>query len=162
MNDYLDIEKLIINQNEGLGISVIYDGNTYNNIQVFRCFPMSEPFKYLSIRLGNEEDKELGIIENPSKLEKTYQDILIDALRRRYYVPEIIKIVGHKNKNGYNIFDCITTAGKKEVIVFDLVWSLSVAVNKAIVLKDVYENLYEIKDYQYSNDKYMKYIRSFV
>lgn len=159
---FIDSNKIKFNKHENELLSCTYDGKTYESVKIIRCFPLTSPYAYLSICYEEDnETKELGIIEKIDDLSLQDKSFILQDLTLRYFIPQILKIEKRISKQ-YHDFICITDAGKKDVRVKELIYSLFPTPNGDLLIKDCDENYYLIKDYMHSKDKHIKYIRSFI
>jgi len=65
------------------------DGKDYDEILLYRAFPHSSPYEYISVR---NDDKEIGVIKDIRKLEQKCQDEAIRELHLRYLMPVVKQI----------------------------------------------------------------------
>lgn len=87
----------------------IRDDRTVLSAKVKRVFPISDPNKYLSILDG--ADKEVGILRNPSDLDRDSKAALEAELDRRYFTPVIREIRALKQDGGMWLFNVVTQRG---------------------------------------------------
>ena len=161
--EFLDTSKIKFSKNEYELLSCTYDGKFYESVKILRCFPMSSPMELLSVCYSEDEEvKEIGIISKIDDLNEENKGYVLDDLILRYFIPEIIKINKHRVKNQFQNFYCETTAGLKEIRVKEIIYNLFPTPNGDLLIRDCDENYYLFKDYKKSNDKHLKYIRSFL
>jgi hypothetical protein len=60
-------------------------------VVVRRCFPWSEPLRYISLR--NDEDEELALVEDPEGLEPASREALETAMAEAGFVLEVVRVV---------------------------------------------------------------------
>ena len=67
---------------------------TYEDVKVFRSFPLSDPSKYISLRVGKtrSEETEIGVIRDLAEIQPESREILWQELVRRYLIHIITKI----------------------------------------------------------------------
>ena len=72
----------------------IGDIGTYQDVKVFRSFPLSDPSKYISLRVGRtkSDETEIGVIRDLAEIEPESREILWQELVRRYLIHIITKI----------------------------------------------------------------------
>lgn len=108
---YLDAKQVRIRIPDGstrLRVEIIED-RTVLSAKIKRIFPISDPDTYLSVLDG--ADKEIGVLRNPSELDKDSQAVLKQELDRRYFTPTIKEIRGLKQDGGMWLFNVVTQRG---------------------------------------------------
>lgn len=159
--EFLDCKQIRFTKNENEFLTCIYQDKKYESIKVFRCFPLTNPSSYLSLRYGSEDDlTEIGIIENINSLANEDKALIMEDLSLRYFIPEIIQIHKRSYKRQYYSFDCLTNAGKTTIQVKDIIYNVFSTPQGDLLIRDCDENYYIIKDYKNSKDKHVKFIRS--
>lgn len=161
--NYLMCDKLIFIANDNQLLSCKYLDVVYENVKLIRCFPLSKPFSYISVCYEKDEENfELGIIEDINLLDETSKNAVINNLSLRYFIPTIEKINKRKFKKRFYTFSCITSAGEKEIVIKDIGYNVFVISKTDLLIKDVDENYYIISSFANSKDKNIKFIRSFL
>ena len=161
--EYIDCSKLKLVKNDNQLITCTYDNKVYESVKVTRCFPLTNPLSYISLRyVIDDEYKEIGSIKDISELDDNNKKLILEDLELRYFIPEIIKIYKKSFKRQFYNFKCLTNAGEREIRVKDIIYNLFVTPKGDLLIKDCDENYYLIIDYKKSNDKNVKFIRSFL
>ena len=62
----------------------------YPRISVHRCFPFSDPDRYISIREPEADGKEIGLIEDIRRLPGETRAMLEEQMALRYFTPVIL------------------------------------------------------------------------
>lgn len=88
-----------------------FAGKTYPRIAVHRCFPFSDPDRYISIREPEGDGREIGLIDDLTALPTATQSLLRDQLALRYFIPKILKVRDIKDEYGYSYWDVQTDRG---------------------------------------------------
>ena len=83
----------------------------YPRISVHRCFPFSDPDRYISIREPEADGKEIGLIEDIRRLPGETRAMLEEQMALRYFTPVIQKIHSIKEENGFSYWDTDTDRG---------------------------------------------------
>ncbi len=109
---YLTKENAEFSRTEGGFVSLKYDGKEWDRVQVIRLFPFTEPDKFISIRTVEERSKEIGVIEDFSKVTKETKEMLLEQLNLHYFTPVIKKIINIKDEYGYAYFHVMTDRGE--------------------------------------------------
>lgn len=113
-------------------------------VTVSRILPFSQPEKYLSIR--DEENAELGIIADLSTFPEDQRALLREALRLRYFSPQILEIRSVKEKMGYLYMEVRIEGGERVFAVKDYSRSLRAIDAHRLMVTDVEGNRYVIPD----------------
>ena len=80
-----------------------------------RAFPFSVSQEYLSVQ--DASGKEIGIISDPSQLDRQSRELMESELDRRYFTPKITAIQSLKNEGGMWTFVVQTQRGNAEFYV---------------------------------------------
>ena len=92
-------------------LSMTFFDKTYPRVAVHRCFPFSDPERYISIREPEGDGREIGLIDDLKALPKETQTLLKDQLALRYFIPKILKVRDIKDEYGYSYWDVQTDRG---------------------------------------------------
>lgn len=149
--EYLDASKVSISRNAFAELVVqLPDGSTHTKVEPVRSFPLSETVRFITL-LDSEGD-EIGIVEDARKLAPQSQDVLIEELEKRYFMPRITKINSLDGQFGVTLWDVETTQGPVEFGMrtrYDIV-TLG---NGRVLIKDADGNRYEIENYNKLDQK---------
>lgn len=74
-----------------------------------RAFPFSATQNYLSVQ--DASGKEIGIVTDPSQLDRQSRELMDEELDRRYFTPKITSIQSLKNEGGMWTFGVQTQRG---------------------------------------------------
>jgi hypothetical protein len=127
-------------------LSLNYKGEFYKRVKIIRLFPFSDADRYLSVRDQGNSDKEIGIIEDLSEMKEDTQKLIKEQLDLCYFTPEINKILDIKDEYGYAYFHVMTDKGECKFAInmgSNAVTKLS---DTRLIIMDVDENRFEIKD----------------
>jgi hypothetical protein len=149
---YLTPENIKIFKGEfnTLNLLLIEDGILYKSVFVVSCFPVTNPYNFISVFYQKEtgETEEIGIIKDISAFPEEEKNLIIETLNKHYFYYEIKKIIDIKWKFGFLLFKVETDKGEKE---FYLKWERSKAIDigrKGKLLIDIFEDRYIIPDVQ--------------
>jgi hypothetical protein len=149
---YLTPENIKIFKGEfnTLNLLLIEDGILYKSVFVVSCFPVTNPYNFISVFYQKEtgETEEIGIIKDISAFPEEEKNLIIETLNKHYFYYEIKKIIYIKWKFGFLLFKVETDKGEKE---FYLKWERSKAIDigrKGKLLIDIFEDRYIIPDVQ--------------
>ncbi len=126
-------------------LSLVFEGNTFEKINLVRLFPYEYEYEYIAI-LG-ADNKEITMIRDLRDLDYSSRQIVAEHLRYKYYMPEITKVKSIREKMGFLYVNVETTSGAKEVCVADFVSNIRVISDKILSITDVEGNKYRINDF---------------
>ena len=122
----------------------------FERIVIFRCFPITNPNEFLSVREPDSRKmgrgKEIGMIRHMSDFPKEQQDLFVEELDRRYFSPEITKINSVKDKFGYMYWDAETDAGNMTFILNKPFSNIRQLEDGRVFIHDMDGNSFHIKD----------------
>lgn len=127
-------------------LSLDCNGKHYKRVRIVRLFPFSDAQRYLSVRDHGDADKEIGIIEDLNSMSEETQSLINEQLNLSYFTPVISKIYEIKDEYGYAYFRVMTDKGECRFAInmgSNAVTKLS---DTRLIIKDVDENRFEIKD----------------
>ena len=131
---------------EGGFISLDYEGRHYDRVKVVRLFPFTDANKYLSIREYGGSSKEIGIIEDLDAMPEETKTLIEHQLRLCYFTPVISKIYNIKDEYGYAYFHVLTDKGECKFAINMGSNAVSKLSDTRIIIQDVDENRFEIRD----------------
>lgn len=110
-------------------------------VRVHRCFPWSEPGRFLSLR--DEKDKELALIEDLAALDAASREVLELAQAEAGFVLEVERIVSAEEVFEIRHFKVVTKQGPRTFQTKLDEWPREVP-RGGYLLKDVSGDLYHI------------------
>ena len=124
------------------------DGPRYPRVVLRCCFPVSGEEVYLSVREANEEEEtEIGIIQNWTGLAEADRQAVAAELGLHYFVPRILRVYRIKDELGFLYWHVETDKGDKEFVMRNSVIHYTREVSPGhYLLIDVNEARYEIPD----------------
>ncbi len=144
---YLDAAELTFTRSEvGTVRLEIRDEACYLRVVIRRLMPLSNPDSYIS--LAADEDTEIGILVNPSKLALESEKILQEELDKRYFTPTIEKIYRVKEQFGIHEWEVETERGRVTFAVRGLNQNIKQVPPARLFVTDVRGNRYDIPDYR--------------
>ena len=122
----------------------------FERIVIFRCFPITNPDEFLSVREPDSKKmgrgKEIGMIRYMRDFPEDQQKLFLEELDRRYFSPEIIKINSVKDKFGYTYWETETDAGSMTFILNNPFSNIRALEDGRIFIHDIDGNSFQIKD----------------
>ena len=144
---YLDAAALTFTRSEvGTARLEIQREACYLRVVVRRLMPLSNPDQYIS--LAADEDAEIGILVNPSKLDSKSFEILQEELDKRYFTPTIQKVYQVKEQFGIHEWEVETERGRITFLVRGLNQNIKQVPPARLFVTDVRGNRYDIPDYR--------------
>ena len=143
---YLTKDNCTFARTKGGFVSLTCGEKTYERVNLYRTFPLTDPDKYISVREADEKAKEIGIIADLDDLDKEQAQMICEQLKLRYFTPIIEKIIDVKDEYGHAYFHVKTTYGVYRFTTHmggDAVVSLS---ESRVMFTDLDGNRYEIPD----------------
>lgn len=136
--------KQSIFETEGDGFLSLTIGDTcYKQVSLIRLLPFDQPNAYISCV---SQEKEIGVIEDIAQFSEQQQKILQDQLYFRYYLPEVEKIISMKEKMWFLFIRAIVNGQERELCLHDLYNSIKYYNHTDVLLTDVEENRYLLRD----------------
>ena len=135
----------VFKQTEGGFIGLDYKDGHYGRVKIVRLFPFSDENRFLSVR-EYDSGREIGIIEDLDSMTDTAKDLIGKQLKLTYFTPVISKIFKIKDEYGYAYFPVMTDKGECRFAInmgSNAVIKLS---DTRLVIMDVDENRFEIRD----------------
>ena len=143
---YLDPEKIrLFRSPMGSPRLEILEEVCYTRVAVRRILPLSDPDRYISLGIG--EEVEIGIIEEPSRLDSESLKILREELDKRYFTPIIRKVHHVKERFGIHDWEVETSRGRITFSVQGLHQNVRQFPPARLLVTDVRGNRYDIPDY---------------
>jgi len=145
--------------------AVLADGTTHDDVLVYRTRPISDPSRFISIRVGvtQSEQREIGLIRNLAALAPEQSRLLKEELAKRYFIHIVTQIRSMREEFGYLYWDCDTDKGRREFPTAR--WDQSKVVHadeNCHIITDVDGNRYEIRNLSQldpdSRSRFLRYI----
>ena len=122
----------------------------FERIVIFRCFPITNPDEFLSVREPDSKKmgrgKEIGMIRYMRDFPENQRKLFLEELDRRYFSPEIIKINSVKDKFGYTYWETETDAGSMTFILNNPFSNIRALEDGRIFIHDIDGNSFQIKE----------------
>ncbi len=135
-------------------------GEDEQRVMLCRQFPFELHWEFISVL--DAEQNELGIIRNVELFEDETREMLVTELRRRYYSPEIKRIISMKERYGFSYWKVETEEGEVSFTLHDTFRSIiRVGENRAILF-DVNGNRFEIPDVSALDRKSLKKVELYL
>lgn len=141
---WLDPQKLRFFKHKGVLRLTIDEERSYWKVQVYRCFPLTDPNRYISVR--DAMNREIGLISDLSELPPDSQKVVKEELERRYLVPVVKRIIGIKERMGMLMWEVETERGYRRFLTRASQEGIEQPEPHRCVLVDLDGNRYYIPD----------------
>jgi hypothetical protein len=129
----------------GAALEIRIEGEgDWGETRAVRAFPLTDERRFLSLR--DAEDREIGIVADPAALPPADREALETAAAQRYLVPVVRRILKADQRFGMVEWDVETDRGRCRFATRDLRERALRPDPWRIVLVDVDENRYEVRD----------------
>ena len=136
----------VFTRTDGGFVSLDLDGKHYDRVKIVRLFPFSDADKYLSVREYEGAGKEIGIIEDLDSMPAETREVIMHQLTLCYFTPVISKIYSIKDEYGYAYFHVMTDKGECRFAINMGSNAVSKLSDTRLIIADVDENRFEIRD----------------
>jgi len=133
---------------------------TYLDVKFAYAFPLSDPEHFIGVLDGR--DRSIGIFSDIDELDEASQELARQALKRRYFIPDIVRILGLREEFGVVYFDVETDRGPREFVVRGLRDSIEILDNGRILIADTDGNRYNIPNWQQMDARSRRLLASFI
>ncbi len=147
---------------EGGFLSLDYNGVHYDRVRVVRLFPFTDADKFLSIREYENDGKEIGIIEDLASMPEETVELIKKQLSLHYFTPVISKIYSIKDEYGYAYFHVLTDKGECKFAINMGSNAVSKLSDTRLIIQDVDENRFEIRDVEQLTQKERRMLDMFL
>jgi hypothetical protein len=117
---------------------------SFLSIGVHRAFPVSNPDRYIGLLDG--AGKDIGLIGDPSHLDRESRELLDEELELRYFVPVVKRVVSVKEEFGSVYWSVETNRGQADFVVRNPKDSTQELSGNRVILTDVDGNRFEFPD----------------
>ncbi len=123
---------------------------SFERVIILRSFPVTNPDEFLSVREPDSKKqgrgKEIGMIRFITDFDDETQKLFKEELDRRYFTPEIVKILSVKDRFGYLYWDVVTTAGSVTFVLNNPFSKIRILEDGSILINDIDGNVFSISD----------------
>lgn len=128
-------------------------------VRVHRCFPWSEPGRFLSLR--DDDDEELALVHGMEELDEASRRVLEGALAEAGFVLEVTRIVDVDEEVEIRTWEVETRQGPRSFQTRLDDWPTDVP-GGGIVIRDVAGDLYHVADPEAMDAKSRRWLWAFV
>lgn len=141
---WLDPQKLRFFKHKGVLRLTIGEERSYWKVQVYRCFPLTDPNRYISVR--DAMNREIGLISDLSELPPESQKVVKEELERRYLIPVVKRIISIKERMGILMWEVESERGYRRFLTRASQEGIEQPEPHRCVLVDLDGNRYYIPD----------------
>lgn len=116
----------------------------YGRVVLHRAFPFDNPTRIISVQ--DEEGNEIGIIRDLADFDENTRAELELVLDKKYFIPEIKKIISAKDRFGFLYCKCETDCGICEFVIRNPYSNIIHSGEKSVFIIDIDGNRYAISD----------------
>lgn len=124
----------------------------FERVVILRAFPITNPDEFLSVREPDSKKKgrgkEIGMIRYMNDFDEATSRLFLEELDRRYFTPQLTKILAIKDKFGYLYWDAETSAGHVTFVLTNPFSNIRVLEDNRIIVNDIDGNVFEISEPQ--------------
>ena len=118
-------------------------GDVERAVWVRRCFPWSEPTRFVSLR--DDEEREFALVRDPAELEPSSRRVLEDAMVAAGFVFEIIRVMGIEEEVEIRHWRVETRQGARSFQTRLDAWPRLLP-HGGLLVRDVAGDLYHVAD----------------
>lgn len=134
----------IFRTDDGAARLELAEKQTFLRFSVSRLFPVTRRRELISF--CDSGDAEIGVLPSLRSLPKEMRRIVLEELRRRYFVPEITRVHSLKDEYGVLYWDVDTTRGRREFVVREPRDNIREFGGGKMQITDVDGNIFEVRD----------------
>jgi hypothetical protein len=114
---YIDPAELRIFRDDSNNICAEVEGRgEWKKVAFKLAFPYSDPDRFVSIQ---HEGGQIGILRDVAELSGASQEVLREALARRYHIPEVVRILEVRDGKSAAVWTVQTEHGTRTLMVRD-------------------------------------------
>lgn len=141
---WLNPNELRFFRHNGVLRLTVGDDRSYWKVQVYRCFPLTDPDRYISVR--DAANNEIGILYELRALTPENQQLVREELQRRYLVPIVHRILSVQERHGLLAWEVETDRGRHRLLTRAPQESIEQPEPHRCVITDVDGNRYYLPD----------------
>ena len=135
-------------------LDATYKDDTHRNVRCVPLFPLSGKEGYISVlRKKEKEYEELGIIKEMALFPKEQQELVLEDVSFRYFVPEITEVSKIVKRSGLEEWQVKTDKGDRTISIRDRKESVTLTDIGVVFVTDSDKCRYKITDYRTLKEK---------
>ena len=144
------LDALIVSVEQSAGGAVLVrlaGGQEFRDVAFVQLFPHSDPKRYISVRQKQgAEYSEIGIIGDLMALPENAQNMVLEDIRLRYFVPGIIEIASITTRRGADAWIVETDRGHASFTVRERSENVTTTDQGIVLVTDTDKCRYKIAD----------------
>jgi hypothetical protein len=145
----LDASNISVEQSPDTMTVTLDNGQPYHDVAFTQMFPHSDPVHYLSVRARQGTDYvEIGIIKDLESMPVDLRQLILDDIRRRYFLPLIIEIASIRTASGTDTWIVETDRGPKTFTVRERSENVTSTDLGVVMITDTDKCRYKIADFR--------------
>ena len=146
----LDPKQVRLEWDEFDDLKLIIKGNgEYTKVKIIQSFPFSDPYNFIAFR--DQDNEEIGVLENAALLDRKSRKILEAELEKAYFIPKIERVNDIDEDFGVPKWDVETDRGPRKFELRSREDAHSAGGGR-VLIKDIDGNKYEIPN-RYNLDR---------
>ena len=142
------------------------DGTAYERVVMFRCFPVTNADEFISVREPDSKKmgrgQEIGMIRRVSEFPAEIRALIDEELSRRYFSPEITRIISVKDRFGYTYWDVETSSSNISFVLNNPFSNIRLLEDGRLFISDLDGNVYQIPDLSKLDGQSMKFLEIYI
>lgn len=147
----LEPSKIRLFQASGVTRMTEGEERSWVKVSPARAFPLSDPDHYIGLLDG--AGKDIGLIYDPALLDSESRNIIAKDLERRYFVPQVDRVLYVKEEFGTIYWTVETDKGESDIVVRNLRDNLQELSPTRVIITDIHGNRYEFNNFQRFDSK---------
>lgn len=144
-----------------LSVTVTKDEDkVYDKVSLHRLFPFDKSDEYISVL--DCDSVEIGIISKITDLGETAEKLILDELKRKYYICKLKSVISIKDRFGFSYWKALSEDGEVSFTIRDAHNSIRTNSDGKILLSDIDNNRYELEPFDTLDAKTRKKIELYV
>lgn len=144
-NHLLDPAQLACTRSARGSLVVKLGAQEHQGVEVRRAFPLEAADRYIGFFLA--DGAELGLLENPERLDAQSQQVLREELDKIYFRPVITQVHDIGEEFGVVFIEVETTRGPRRLEIRGIRTSIRPLSGYRALVEDVDGNRYELRDW---------------
>ncbi len=143
--NYLNKDNAEFEKTAGGFLNVKTGGEVYESVKLVKTFPYTAQNQFISVRISDEDETEIGMIHDVEKdFTGSQKGYIEDQLAVRYFTPVIQKVISVRDQGGYSYFETETDAGPRRFVLRTNENAFIKLTETRIFIEDLENNRYEI------------------
>ena len=154
--NFLNPGEIIFERAAGGLLTAKIGDKAYKAVVLYRTFPHTMPYEYISVRELDDEDKEIGVIKRIEELEEASKDEAIKELHLRYLLPVVKRIYSTKSEQELWMMKIETDRGPMSLAIQNVHEHIQYTKRGGMLLSDMEGRRCEIRDLEQLDKKSLR------